>query len=368
MKKKVSLLLSVICIMAVLFTGCAQKGNNDEANSSVNGKQNAEATENNQENDSKTGAMIEDAKKQLAEQLGEEPEIGKGEKVGVLISSTSNEFWASMKEQYEKAGEDLGIDVQVFEAKSEDDAAGQLDALNTMVNMDFNAIILSPINGTNLIPGIVEANKKGIPVVNLGPGVDEEALKGAGGKIDGRITVKFETQGEMVAKDMVSRFTKDKNAVAILAGLDGAAQSEGRKDGALKFFNTQDNVEVVQVESCDWKPEIAYEETKNILTAHPDIQGIFACNDNMALAAIRALDEMDKKDVLVYGVDFIDDAKTSMKNEELTGTMTYSQALYTEAAEKMALVLAQGKELKAPVYLPLALVTQDNVDDFDDWK
>ena len=366
MKRKVSLLLYVICIMSVLLTGCTPKGSNE--NSSANNKQNAEATETDQKDDSKTAALIEDAKKQLDEQLGVQPETGKGEKIGVLISSTSNEFWASMKEQYEKAGKDLGIDVQVFEAKSEDDAAGQLDALNTMVDMDFDAIILSPINGTNLIPGIVEANKKGIPVINLGPGVDEEALQGAGGKIDGRITVKFETQGEMVANDMVSRFTKDKNEVAILAGLDGAAQSEGRKDGALKYFESKDNVEVVQVKSCDWKPEIAYEEAKNILTAHPDIQGIFACNDNMALAAIRALEEMGKKDVLVYGVDFIEDAKTSMKDKKLMGTMTYSQALYTEAAEKMALILAQDKELKAPVYLPLALVTQDNVNDFDDWK
>ena len=79
-----------------------------------------------------------------------------------------------MKTRYEEAAKELGIEVTVFEADAEDDTQGQLDALNTMVTMDFDAIILSPIDGTNLIPGIVAANNAEIPVINLGPGVDTE--------------------------------------------------------------------------------------------------------------------------------------------------------------------------------------------------
>lgn len=103
-----------------------------------------------------------------------------------------NEFWGTMKTCCEEAAEEPGIEVTVFEADAEDDTQGQLGALNTMVTMDFDAIILSPIDGTNLIPGIPAANNAETPVINLCPGVDAEALADAGGHLDGNITVNFD--------------------------------------------------------------------------------------------------------------------------------------------------------------------------------
>ena len=255
----------------------------------------------------------------------------------------------------------------VFEADAEDDTQGQLDALNTMVTMDFDAIILSPIDGTNLIPGIVAANNAEIPVINLGPGVDTEALADAGGHLDGKITVNFEEQGSTVANDMISRM-KDGGEVAILAGLEGAGQSVGRTNGAKAVFESTNGVKLVAAQACDWDTAKAYEATRDLLTAHPDLKGIFSCNDNMALAAVQALQEMGNEDVLVYGVDYTTNAKKAIEDGTMMGSMTYSSAIYTKAAEEMAMLIVQGKTFDEPVYLPLTLVTQDNVADFEGWK
>ena len=308
-----------------------------------------------------------DVEKRMNEALGELPKSGQGEKIGVLVSSTSNEFWGTMKTRYEEAAKELGIEVTVFEADAEDDTQGQLDALNTMVTMDFDAIILSPIDGTNLIPGIVAANNAEIPVINLGPGVDTEALADAGGHLDGKITVNFEEQGSTVANDMISRM-KDGGEVAILAGLEGAGQSVGRTNGAKAVFESTNGVKLVAAQACDWDTAKAYEATRDLLTAHPDLKGIFSCNDNMALAAVQALQEMGNEDVLVYGVDYTTNAKKAIEDGTMMGSMTYSSAIYTKAAEEMAMLIVQGKTFDEPVYLPLTLVTQDNVADFEGWK
>ena len=313
------------------------------------------------------GQLLADVEKRMNEALGELPKSGQGEKIGVLISSTSNEFWGTMKTRYEEAAKELGIEVTVFEADAEDDTQGQLDALNTMVTMDFDAIILSPIDGTNLIPGIVAANNAEIPVINLGPGVDTEALADAGGHLDGKITVNFEEQGSTVANDMISRM-KDGGEVAILAGLEGAGQSVGRTNGAKAVFESTNGVKLVAAQACDWDTAKAYEATRDLLTAHPDLKGIFSCNDNMALAAVQALQEMGNEDVLVYGVDYTTNAKKAIEDGTMMGSMTYSSAIYTKAAEEMAMLIVQGKTFDEPVYLPLTLVTQDNVADFEGWK
>ena len=376
MRKFFAGLLAAGCIAAVL-TGCSGSDSATETSAQettaaaetqtetepVKETETAEETE----SADKADQLLSDVEKRMNEALGELPKSGQGEKIGVLISSTSNEFWGTMKTRYEQAAEELGIEVTVFEADAEDDTQGQLDALNTMVTMDFDAIILSPIDGTNLIPGIVAANNAEIPVINLGPGVDTEALADAGGHLDGKITVNFEEQGSTVANDMISRM-EDGGEVAILAGLEGAGQSVGRTNGAKTVFENTEGIELVATQACDWDTAKAYEATKDILTAHPDLKGIFSCNDNMALAAVQALQEMGNENVMVYGVDYTTNAKAAIEDGTMMGSMTYSSAIYTKAAEEMAMLIVQGKTFDEPVYLPLTLVTQDNVGDFEGWK
>ena len=334
----------------------------------------AKAADKAAETESTEDGQSEFVQKKLAEieeeidkQLPQIPEADPDAKIGILISSTSNEFWATMKSCYENAAEQLGVNIQIFEASTETDAAGQLDVLNTMVGMGFDVIIASPIDGTNLIPGVVAANEAGIPVINLGPGINLETLEAAGGHIDGKITVSFSDQGKTAAEDLVSRIPEG-GEVAILAGLSGAAQSEGRAGGAAEVFEAAEGVELVANQACDWDTTKAYEATKDILTAHPDLKGIFACNDNMALAAVQALQEMGKTDVLTYGVDFTSAAKAAMQEGTMTGSITYSSAISTKTVEKMALILHQGGELPEAIYNPLVLVTKETVDDYEGWK
>lgn len=131
-------------------------------------------------------ALIAFTKAELDKQLAPLPESGQNEKVGALIISLTNPFWVNMENRYMEAAEELGIQLEVLSGTTEGDTTSQLETLMTMATKDYDAIILSPIEGTNLIPGIVQANQNEIPVINLGPGVDEEALQEAGGHLTGK--------------------------------------------------------------------------------------------------------------------------------------------------------------------------------------
>lgn len=303
----------------------------------------------------------------MEEQIGPMPENYGDVKVGAVIISLTNAFWANMKDYYEAAAAEYGIDLDVQTGTTEGDTASQLDVLMTMADMDYDVIIVSPIDGTNLIPGIVKCNENGIKVINLGPGVDEEALADAGGYLDAKITVQFEEQGETVANDMIARLP-DGGQVAILAGLAGAGQSEGRTAGAQAVLEAAEGIELVAVQNCDWDATLAYDATKDLLTEYPELKGIFCCNDTMALAAVEALASEGRNDVLVYGVDFTDDARAAIEAGTMTGSMSYSSERYTKAALQMAIMLNEGETFESNVYLPLTLVTVDNVNDLEGWR
>lgn len=126
--------------------------------------------------------------------------------------------------------------------------------------------------------------------------------------------------------------------------------TDGKEVEGAKLTVTDENGEVVD----EW--------------VSADVKAIFACNDNLALAAVQALTELGNSNVLVYGVDYTSDAKAAIEDGTMMGSMTYSSAIYTKAAISMAMNLAQGGSYDEPLYLPLTLVTQDNVADMDGWK
>lgn len=365
MKRFVSFALALIMLTSLL-AGCTSKDADTNEANNVKEVEEVDAVDKNTEEEG--NVKIAEMEEILMSQLEPMPELNGGEKIGVLVISLTNPFWSNMKDKYEKAGEELGIDVEVLSAPTEDDTTSQLETLDGMIVKDYDAIVFSPIDGNNLIPGLLRANQANVPVINLGPGVNQEALKEQGGHLDGVITVDFENQGRMVVEDMLKQMPEG-GKVAIIQGIPGAGQSEGRTKGAKEVFENTEGIELVSVQPGNWDRNTAYNIATDLIQAHPDLKGIFACNDVMALAAVEALETAGKKDgVIVYGVDFTEEAQAAIKEGRLDGSITYSPSVYTKAALLLSLKVVQGQEIEGPVYSPLAIVNQENVDDFDGWK
>lgn len=309
-------------------------------------------------------ARVKEIENTLMKQIGDMPKLNGGEKLGALVISLTNPYWVGMKDAYIAAAEQYGVNIEVMSAPTEGDKQSQLETLNAMALKDYKAIVLSPIEPYNLLPGIIQCNKNGIPVINLGPGINVDSLKEMGGRLDGRLTVDFAQQGELAASDMVKRIGTGK--VAIIQGIPGAAQSEGRTAGAKKVFEATKGVELVSVQPANWDSTAAYNAASDIIQAHGDLKGIFCCNDVMALAASRALTDAGLKDkVLLYGVDGTEEAKTAIKEGRMDGTITYPSSAYAKAAVIMLLKLAQGMDMSQTVYCPLDVINTENVAQFD---
>ena len=301
-------------------------------------------------------ARVKEIENTLMKQIGDMPKLNGGEKLGALVISLTNPYWVGMKDAYIAAAEQYGVNIEVMSAPTEGDKQSQLETLNAMALKDYKAIVLSPIEPYNL--------QNGIPVINLGPGINVDSLKEMGGRLDGRLTVDFAQQGELAASDMVKRIGTGK--VAIIQGIPGAAQSEGRTAGAKKVFESTKGIELVSVQPANWDSTAAYNAASDIIQAHGDLKGIFCCNDVMALAASRALTDAGLKDkVLLYGVDGTEEAKTAIKEGRMDGTITYPSSAYAKAAVIMLLKLAQGMDMSQTVYCPLDVINTENVAQFD---
>ena len=104
------------------------------------------------------------------------------------------------------------------------------------------------------------------------------------------------------------------------------------------------------------------------LKANPDLRGLYCANDVMALAAVDAFEVAGKKDVLVYGTDFIAQAQEAIRAGRLTGSTTFSQYAWTRGALIYTLKLVKGLDIPDRLGIPITLVTLENIDKFEGWR
>ena len=88
----------------------------------------------------------------------------------------------------------------------------------------------------------------------------------------------------------------------------------------------------------------------------------------MALAAADALRLPETGRSSYSRVDFISEAHEAIKEGKLDGSIAYSVKIYTKAALILALKTIQGHDIPEEVFSPLALVSKENVAEFEGWE
>jgi ribose transport system substrate-binding protein len=108
----------------------------------------------------------------------------------------------------------------------------------------------------------------------------------------------------------------------------------------------------------------------DLLTAHPEIDAVFAINDPTGLGAALALRQARRDRVFVVGVDGAPDAEKALREPRNAFAATAAQDPFTMAAQAVAVgfEVLQGRPPAKPLVLvPVTLVTRDNLASYRGW-
>jgi ribose transport system substrate-binding protein len=111
--------------------------------------------------------------------------------------------------------------------------------------------------------------------------------------------------------------------------------------------------------------------TTDMLTAHPDVTGIFGMNDPSALGAVLAVEQANAQDhIIVTGVDGSPEAVKELERSgsPFIGSATQNPAEMVRQSVKIAQDIAAGNPPKEKtILIPSVLVSRDNVKDYKGW-
>jgi ribose transport system substrate-binding protein len=225
-----------------------------------------------------------------------------------------------------------------------------------MVTQGYNVLLVSPQTDANLQPVIEQAKAANVPVINVNDAVIPQAEHYVGNV--------QRDNGVRVAKWFIENRANG-GKVAIIEGQAGVYAAVQRTDGFKSTIEEGGKFTVVASVPGNWDRQMSYDAATNILQQHPDLVGFYCNNDGMALGVVEAVKAAGLQDkVVVFGTDGISDAYKSIEAGELTGTVDSFPVLTGEVAMEVALRLVSGQKLPRVVATPQALITKDNIKDY----
>lgn len=272
-----------------------------------------------------------------------------GPVIALVMKTKNNPFWVDMEAAAQEAAAKAGVKLVVQAPERETDVEKQMQTVENLIQKRVAALILAPCGSKEIVPAIKKANEAGIPVLIVDTRVDEPTLQAAGATIDTFIGSDNLKGGEL-AGDFLCQALGGKGSVVLLEGIAGHETVDARRRGFLEALKRFPDVTLASSQPANAEQEKAFNVTQNILQSHPDIQGLFACNDVMALGALQACQSMGRKDVKIVGFDASDDARAAIQ----AGTMLGSVAQYPREMGRLGVesALRRLKGEKLEPYLP----------------
>jgi ribose transport system permease protein len=275
-------------------------------------------------------------------------------KVGLSLSTLNNPFFVQIRQGAEQEAEKLGVDLTVTDAQN--DASQQANQLQNFTSSGLSTIVVNPVDSDAAGPSVRSANQADIPVVAVDRGVSKA-------EIDALIASDNVEGGRMAARALGEKLGGE-GTIVILQGQAGTSASRERGQGFTEGLKEFPGIEVVAKQPADFDRTKGLDVMTNLLQAHPDIQGVFAENDEMALGAAKALGSRAGKDVQVVGFDGTPDGLKAVEAGTLYASVAQQPTELGKIAVRNALDAAEGKDLQDLVKVPVKVVTKENVGSF----
>lgn len=284
------------------------------------------------------------------------PAAGKG-MIAIITASLDNPFFVTMAETAKNRAEELGY--TTFVASHNDDANKQNELIETAIAQKAVAIILDNAGADASIAPIQKAKDAGIPTFL----VDRE-INATGVAVSQIVSNNF--QGAVLGGEEFVKLMGEKGKFVELTGKESDTNAGIRSKGYHSVIDKYPDMEMVAQQSANWSQTEAFQKMETILQANPEIKGVIAGNDTMAVGAAAALKAANRTDVIVVGFDGSDDAVNGIKDGSIQATVLQPivnlSLMAVDQADKYLTTGSTGVDEKQSV--DCILIIKDNADDY----
>lgn len=329
-----------VMLAAVLFCGCSNGQPPASAKTESSGSVTAEAT------------------------TGSSGGASTGKSIGFVGMTLNNEYHITLANGARKEAEAQGVQIEIQAGDQHASADAQLGIIENMIANHVDGILLVPSSSDGLESALLKCKEAGIPIINLDTKLTDKSLENVGMSIPFYGTNNYE--GAKLAGEYVAEHFPKGVKVAILKGIEGQTNAKDRYDGFLE--GAGDAVVVLAEQTANWEVDQGYTAAQNIISANPDIQLFFCCNDNMGIGALRAIKEANLQDqIQIIGFDAVSEALNLVESGAFAATVAQYPAEMGKLGVQNMVKIFQGQSAEMSLDTGTKVITKENVEAFKDY-
>ena len=267
--------------------------------------------------------------------------------IALVISTLDNPFFVTLKEGAEKQAKALDYDLVVLD--SQNDPAKELANVEDISVRGVKILLINPTDSDAVGTAIAVANQKKLPVSTPGRAANK-------GQVVAHIASDNTAGGEMAGNYIAEKLGKGAKIIQ-LEGIAGTSAARERGAGFAKAAQAHD-FKILASQPADFDRSKGLNVMENLLTAQPEVQGVFAQNDEMALGALRAIQAAGKKDLVLVGFDGTDDGVKAVKGGKMAATIAQQPDKIGEIGVQTADKVLKGEKVEASIPVELKLINQ----------
>ncbi len=256
-------------------------------------------------------------------------------KVGFAQTESNNPWRIAQSKSFQDTAATCGWELVATDAGGS--AAKQVADVDSMIAQGIDVLFLPPREESPLIPAVMRAKAAGIPTFLVDRSVDK-AVATAGTDYVSFLGSDFIDQGSRVADWVIANFKGEKGMIIELEGTTGSSPANDRKKGFDDKIATDPRFTMLESRSGDFARDEGRQVMETLLQAHPDVNIVYAHNDEMAIGAIQALEAAGRKpgeDVIVVSIDGTRDALQAIIDGKMGVTVESSPFFGPLACETM---------------------------------
>lgn len=274
-------------------------------------------------------------------------------RVGLAMNTLNNPFFVTVKEGAEAQAEEMGVKLVITD--SQGDPSKQISDVENLLQQKLDLIIINPVDSDAVVEAVRRANDAKVPVIT----VDRQAN---GGDVVSHIGFDALKSGG-IAASFLDEALGGQGKVVEIQGILGTNVGRDRSQGFNDYIEEKTNIEIVARQSANFDRGEALKVMEDILQAQPDIDGVYAANDEMVMGALSAIEAAGRLDeIVIIGTDAIDPAMDAIRNGKLNATIAEPPFFLGKEGVITAMKIINGESVDSQITLENNLVTADNVD------
>ncbi|CAB3737527.1 Ribose import binding protein RbsB [Paraburkholderia graminis C4D1M] len=278
--------------------------------------------------------------------------------IAIITPSHDNPFFKAEADTANARAKALGYDTIVL--VHDDDANKQSNLVDTAIARGAKAIILDNAGSEASISAVRKAKAAGIPSFLI-----DREINATGIAVSQIVSNNY--QGAQLGGRAFVKALGEKGNYVELVGREADINAGIRSKGYHDVIDQFPNMKMVERQSANWSQTEAYRVMETILQSHPDVKGVIAGNDTMAMGASAALKAAKRSDVIVVGFDGSNDVRDAIMRNDIRATVLQPAALAaTEAVEQADKYMKTGSTGKPEKQLiNCSLITKANAGKLD---